>query len=61
MNVKRCDRCGKIYGEYKGYRLFLEKDTAFRDLKGRIMDADLCPGCEELLVDWFKENPEYKE
>ena len=62
MNVKRCDRCGKIYGEFDGYRLAVAKEeTLLYNPKEYVIDADLCKGCLELLENWYKHEPGYKE
>ena len=59
MNAKKCDRCKKLYEDYrdKGNRRNAIK-VVYRDFNGTIYDddpCDLCPACMESFKKWLKE------
>lgn len=59
MNAKKCDRCAKLYENYKSedYRANSVR-TAFRGndpAATSIEHFDLCPACMESFKNWLKE------
>ncbi len=52
-NVKKCDRCGKVYPwEYKSkYARVMVYDE-----EGHLHNTDLCPECDKAAVEWMKVN-----
>jgi len=58
MTTITCDRCGRQYQKDKGYWLeTTDLDTGVPDEHEIIIEADLCQGCHEALVNWLKAAP----
>ena len=69
-NVKRCDRCGKIYdlpalSEIEIFiaefaeSLVLKNVLLDRAMKGLSFEVDLCTNCEADFIKWWKGRGEY--
>lgn len=63
MRAKKCDRCGKLYEDYAGSKVFKDNGKANgvilidRDLDNKYWSRDtydLCPECMGILMDYLK-------
>ena len=60
-NAKKCDRCGKLYENYKGVNI-TEGGNSYNTVifTGGLYnrDFDLCPDCMSKLIEFIKEGQE---
>lgn len=50
MNMKKCDRCGKVYSwEYKP----MHARVMVYDEEGHLHSTDLCPECDKAAAKWM--------
>lgn len=58
-NAKKCDRCGKLYENYKGVKITEGGNSyntvIFTGNNYGNRDFDLCPDCMSKLIEFIKE------
>ena len=58
MDVKKCDRCGRIFernkeGTYEGFKIMRFKYDVYLLVENADIKADLCEKCSKNLDEWL--------